>query len=323
MSIRSIVARFGWGAAGLTKAATVPSCAVCAAYPVLAGPLTAAGMVGAAVVLHNLLVVLAPLNLLFLGASYRRHRRPEALWLAGTGVVLIMLHLVMHVIPWSHPIMRVLSPHEFQVGMALIWAGLVLLLLGAIADRRAQGRPRPVLTQMTAKSVVLGIVILLATATGGLSAQAPTAVADLRDANAVPVGRAVFTQSLPNGGVWIEVVISGLSPGAHGIHIHAVGSCIAPAFASAGGHFNPESARHGLESPGGPHAGDLPNLMATPGRTVAYRVASYRITLGPGPLSLFDADGSALVVHAQPDDNISDPAGNSGSRVACGVIFRR
>lgn len=322
MSIRSIVARFGLGA-GLTKAATVPSCAVCAAYPVLVGPLTAAGMFGAAVVLHNLLVVLAPLNLLFLGASYRRHRRPEALYLAGAGIVLIMLHLAMHVIPWSHPIIRALSPHELQVGMGLIWAGLILLMLGAIADRRAQGRPRPILMQMTAKTTVLGMVILLATATGGLSAQTPTAVADLRDANAAPVGRAVFTQSLANGGVWIEVVISGLSPGVHGIHIHAVGNCVAPAFTSAGGHFNPEGARHGLESPGGPHAGDLPNLVATPGRTVAYPVASYRITLGPGPLSLFDADGSALVVHAQPDDNVSDPAGNAGGRVACGVITRR
>lgn len=164
---------------------------------------------------------------------------------------------------------------------------------------------------------------MMAANVAGLSAQIPTAVADLRHANGSVIGRAVFTQSLPEGGIWVAVTVSGLTPGGHGIHIHAVGSCDPPGFTSAGGHFNPEGTRHGLEAPGGPHAGDLPNMVVPSSGTAAYRVANYRITLGPASTTVFDRDGSALVIHAQPDDNVSDPAGNSGARVACGVIVRR
>lgn len=147
--MRSILSRVGLGTgAGLaTKAATVPSCAVCAAYPMLAGPLTAAGLFGVGVVLHNLLVVLAPLNLVFLATTYRLHRRPWGLATAGIGVAFILAHLAFHVIPQRHPIMRVLHPYEYQVGMAFIWIGMVLLVVGAVLDWRAQRRPRLLLVR--------------------------------------------------------------------------------------------------------------------------------------------------------------------------------
>lgn len=163
------------------------------------------------------------------------------------------------------------------------------------------------------------VVISLAVFT--VSAQELSAVADLKDRNGATVGRATFAQNLPGGGVWIEVTVRGLTPGVHGIHVHAVGTCTGD-FTSAAGHFNPEAARHGFLADSGPHAGDLPNLIARSDGTARYVTANYRIMLGPGPNSVFDADGSALVIHASPDDYVTDPAGNSGARVVCSVIAR-
>ncbi len=116
--------------------------------------------------------------------------------------------------------------------------------------------------------------------------------------------------------------VSGLTPRIHAIHIHAVGVCAAPGFLSAAGHFNPEGRKHGLVNAEGPHAGDLPNLIATVAGTAHHEVANYRVTLGAGASSLFGPNGTALVVHAMPDDNVTDPAGNAGARVVCGVITR-
>lgn len=114
-----------------------------------------------------------------------------------------------------------------------------------------------------------------------------------------------------------------LAPGDHGLHFHAVGSCIAassPAFSSAGGHYNPLSRQHGLGNPAGPHAGDAPNLViGADGRGKA-SFTTDRVTITSGGTSLFDADGSALVIHAGADDQTSQPAGNSGGRIACGVV---
>lgn len=171
-------------------------------------------------------------------------------------------------------------------------------------------------------AVGMATLLLIGTFVLTGTAQQLSATAELQDSNGRTVGRAVFTQSRPGGGVWMQIRADGLTPGIHGVHIHAFGNCTQPAFTSAGGHFNPEGTKHGLEAAVGPHAGDLPNLIATPAGTTRHDVANYRITLGPGPNSLFDADGSALVIHAAPDDNVTDPAGNAGARVACGVIRR-
>ena len=142
----------------------------------------------------------------------------------------------------------------------------------------------------------------------------------LRTESGQTVGTAIFTEV--GGGVRITLQARDLPPGRHGIHIHAVGLCEAPAFTSAGAHFNPTNRQHGLNNPAGPHAGDLPELVVAANGTANYAATNRLVTLAPGPTSLFDADGSALVVHADPDDQMTDPSGNSGARIACGTLVR-
>ena len=157
-------------------------------------------------------------------------------------------------------------------------------------------------------------------ASSGTPLPSPAATATLVDSAGATVGTATFRQAQP--GVRIDVELRGLPDGAHGIHIHAVGSCAPVDFASAGPHFNHEGKKHGVMNPAGPHTGDLPNIVAANGRSTAYTTTTLRVALDAGPTSLFDADGSALVVHAAPDDDVTDPAGNSGARIMCGVIRR-
>lgn len=108
--------------------------------------------------------------------------------------------------------------------------------------------------------------------------------------------------------------------GEHAFHIHAVGSCEGTDFKSAGGHFNPHGKKHGKKNPEGAHAGDLPDLAVGPDGSGSLETLAAEVTLGEGPNSLLDADGSALVIHAKPDDGVTDPAGNAGDRIACGVV---
>ena len=147
---------------------------------------------------------------------------------------------------------------------------------------------------------------------------APEAEAQLMDAQ----GNSVGTASLEQGanGVEIEVHVTGLPAGTHGIHLHMVGSCTAPEFTSAGAHFNPMNKQHGLANPDGPHAGDLPNLEVVADGSGQAELTNDRVTLREGANSVFDADGTAVVIHAGPDDQRTDPSGNSGARIACGVI---
>jgi Cu-Zn family superoxide dismutase len=142
--------------------------------------------------------------------------------------------------------------------------------------------------------------------------------AELKNAQGDSVGSGVFREE--GGRVRLVVQAKGLTPGRHGVHVHSVGLCEAPTFQSAGDHFNPLGKKHGLENPEGPHAGDLPDLEADEGGQVQYVAVTDRLTLSAGPTSVFDPDGSALVIHAKVDDQRTDPSGNSGDRVLCGQI---
>lgn len=149
----------------------------------------------------------------------------------------------------------------------------------------------------------------------------PVAQAALVNASGGAVGIATLYQEA--GGVRVELSLTGLSDGAHGVHLHAVGACDGPAFTSAGAHINSSGAMHGVKNSAGPHAGDLPNVIMNGGQSVRYTTTTRRVTFSDAADGLFDANGSAIVVHAAADDDSTDPAGNSGARIACGVITRR
>ena len=151
-----------------------------------------------------------------------------------------------------------------------------------------------------------------------MPAQAETmANAQLKDGSGKAIGDADLVQT--QGGVLIRLRIKGLPPGERAFHIHAVGKCEAP-FESAGPHFNPDNHKHGMLSGHG-HAGDMPNLHVPQSGELSVEVMNTAVTLEKGkPNSLFDNDGSSLVIHAKADDYKSDPAGNAGDRVACGVV---
>ena len=115
-----------------------------------------------------------------------------------------------------------------------------------------------------------------------------------------------------DGGANLRIAVQGLPPGEHGLHLHAVGRCDRPGFQSAGGHWNPEARQHGHLNPQGPHLGDLPNLTVSANGHGAINFAIAGL--------IGDADGTALVIHAGPDDYKTDPSGNSGDRIACAVL---
>jgi Cu-Zn family superoxide dismutase len=150
----------------------------------------------------------------------------------------------------------------------------------------------------------------------------PMAEAQIVGTQGQPLGTAHFTQA-GAGAVQVHVVVQGLTgmEGSHGIHVHMVGMCEPDKqFSTAGGHFNPTGAQHGLRNPQGPHVGDLPNIVIDANGAGTLDFTSSMLSLTPGPNNIFDEDGAAIVIHAGLDDEVSDPAGNSGARVACGVI---
>jgi len=152
-------------------------------------------------------------------------------------------------------------------------------------------------------------------ATGARAAD--TASATLKDLAGKTVGTALLRQS-PNGTL-VAVRFRGLPPGTHAFHIHAVGKC-EPPFASAGGHYNPSGAKHGFLVTGGPHAGDMPNIHVGADGTLDIEVLNVKLALDA---RLFDADGAAIMLHANGDDYKSQPSGAAGSRIACGVIKKK
>jgi Cu-Zn family superoxide dismutase len=169
--------------------------------------------------------------------------------------------------------------------------------------------------------ILIAIAGLLWFSTAVRLAAAPkSAHAEIVNAQGANIGSAKIT--LTSDGVKIAVKVSQLTPGEHGIHIHTVGKCEGPAFTSAGGHFNPTNAHHGVHNAQEPHPhlGDLMNLVVdTNGKANASFITN-GVTLGDGANSLFHEGGTALVIHAKADDLMSDPSGNSGDRIACGVI---
>lgn len=173
----------------------------------------------------------------------------------------------------------------------------------------------------------MSLRLALLIAAGPLALAACSTVADLPGQR---LGSA--TLSLPNGQpagtaqvmavgntVTLAVGLTGVAPGVHGIHLHTTGACNGPDFANAGGHLNPLGRHHGSLSPDGMHAGDLPNVTIQPGGSGAL-TADLKGTPDEVRAWLFDGDGAAIVLHAGPDDYRTDPSGNSGARIACGVI---
>ena len=150
-------------------------------------------------------------------------------------------------------------------------------------------------------------------------AAADMAGAEVVDTTGAVIG-AVFFEQMPTG-VHIHVYLTGLPPGPHGIHLHAVGAC-EPDFTAAGGHINVDGAAHGLRHPDGPDNGDLPNLYAAADGTALAEFFTTRVSVAGATdqPALLDQDGSAVIVHDQPDDHFTQPIGGAGGRIACGVI---
>jgi superoxide dismutase, Cu-Zn family len=158
--------------------------------------------------------------------------------------------------------------------------------------------------------------LLLSAAT--MPSQAQTANAALQTADGKDAGSVTLTQT-PHG-VLLSLTVKGVPAGEHAFHIHEVGKCEAP-FTSAGGHFNPDRKKHGLMAADGSHAGDMPNLFVSASGDFKVEVFNAAVTLEKGkPNSLFDADGSAVVIHANKDDYKTDPTGDAGGRIVCGVV---
>lgn len=174
-----------------------------------------------------------------------------------------------------------------------------------------------------ADGVPADAVTLRPTPTGsaGATPDSLIAIAELHDSSGGHLGEARLLQR--GTGVVVHVKVTGLEPGLHGIHVHETGRCDASGdFESAGGHLDPEKVTHGLRSPSGGHAGDLPNLDVDADGTGSLRFEATGLSIGTRAGAVFDRDGSALVIHAEPDDQTTDPSGNSGDRIACGVFER-
>lgn len=177
--------------------------------------------------------------------------------------------------------------------------------------------------RMTALKLMVPIAVVMGCASSGMHLPVAAATVALVNTSGAPVGTAALSQEA-DGLVHVEVSVASLPPGSHGIHFHEAGRCEgATSFDTAGAHFNPLSREHGLARPGGPHAGDAPNLVVRADGTATFSFTTDRVTLTPGATSLLDTNGSSIVIHAAADDQVSQPSGNSGARIACGVVHSR
>ena len=168
------------------------------------------------------------------------------------------------------------------------------------------------------KHLALTSAVLVAASLAYAQAPSATASATINDAMGKAIGTATLRETA--SGVLMKVDFTAAPAGTHALHVHTTGKCDAPMFMTAGGHFAPGMTKHGLLAAGGPHAGDLPNIFVPAEGKLSVEMLESNVTLAAGPRSLLDADGSAIVLHAMADDYVTDPAGNAGGRIACGVI---
>ena len=170
------------------------------------------------------------------------------------------------------------------------------------------------------KATALAITAVAAFIAAPAASAADMAAAEIVNTDGAVIGKATFEQT-PTG-VLMSVDVAGLPPGAHGIHLHAAGACT-PNFKAATGHINPDKVQHGLRNPDGPDNGDLPNLFAAADGTARAEFFTTLVSVAGGDMpALLDEDGSAVIIHENPDDHMTQPIGGSGGRIGCGIIAK-